>query len=153
MGSQWHWQLHSSPHPLGTHLEILQRRLTLVTRHGNSKSILLVSVLPFSDTSFQKNIGSITINMSQVFASCSNGWSLQAILQRGHRLLCEFVQEFEQLYYQCRADQIHFVRQSIHLLTHLASEIIRIGPLVFLLLSVDNRDGYWEPWRRNSPES
>ena len=50
-------------------------------------------------------------------------------LQRGHRLLCEFVQEFEQLYYQHRADQIHFVRQSIHLLTHLASEIIRIGPL------------------------
>jgi hypothetical protein len=50
-------------------------------------------------------------------------------LQKGHKLLCEFVQEFEQLYYQCRAKRIHFVRQSIHLLTHLASETIRLGPL------------------------
>ncbi len=50
-------------------------------------------------------------------------------LQRGHKLLCEFTQEFELLYYQRRADRIHFIRQSIHLLTHLASETIRIGPL------------------------
>jgi hypothetical protein len=50
-------------------------------------------------------------------------------LQLGHRLLCEFTREFEQLYYQCRADRIHFIRQSIHLLTHIASETIRVGPL------------------------
>jgi hypothetical protein len=50
-------------------------------------------------------------------------------LRRGHRLICEFAQEFEQLYYQCRADRIHFVRQSIHILTHLASETIHVGPL------------------------
>lgn len=47
----------------------------------------------------------------------------------GHRLLCKFTQEFEQLYCQCHADCIHFVRKSIHLLTHIASETIRIGPL------------------------
>ena len=52
-----------------------------------------------------------------------------ADLQCGHKLLCEFTQEFEHLYYQRRADRIHFVRQSIHLLTHIASETIRIGPL------------------------
>lgn len=39
------------------------------------------------------------------------------------------MQEFEQLYYQRRADRIHFIRQSIHLLTHIASKTIRIGPL------------------------
>ena len=50
-------------------------------------------------------------------------------IHRGHRLLCEFTREFEQLYYQRRADRIHFVRQSIHLLTHIASETIRVGPL------------------------
>ena len=50
-------------------------------------------------------------------------------LRRGHRLLSEFTSEFEQLYCQRRADRIHFVRQSIHLLMHLASETIRIGPL------------------------
>lgn len=52
-----------------------------------------------------------------------------ADLQRGHKLLYEFTQEFEELYYQRRADRIHFVRQSIHLLNHLASETVRIGPL------------------------
>ena len=50
-------------------------------------------------------------------------------LQRGHRLLCDFTREFEELYYQCRADRIHFIRQSVHLLTHIASETIRVGPL------------------------
>ena len=50
-------------------------------------------------------------------------------LKRGHRLLCEFAHEFEQLYYQRRPDRIHFIRQSIHLLTHIASETIRFGPL------------------------
>lgn len=57
-------------------------------------------------------------------------WRLSpADLQREHTLLCEFTQEFERLYYQRRAERIHFVRQSIHLLTHIASETIRIGPL------------------------
>jgi hypothetical protein len=50
-------------------------------------------------------------------------------LQRGHRLLCEFTREFEELYYQRRAERIHFIRQSVHLLTHIASETIRVGPL------------------------
>jgi hypothetical protein len=50
-------------------------------------------------------------------------------LQHGHRLLCGFVKEFEELYYQRREDRIHFVRQSIHLLTHIASEMICAGPL------------------------
>ena len=50
-------------------------------------------------------------------------------LQMGHRLLCEFTREFEELYYQRRADRIHFIRHSVHLLTHIASETIRVGPL------------------------
>jgi len=50
-------------------------------------------------------------------------------LKRGHKLLCEFTREFENLYYQRRPDRIHFIRQSIHLLTHIASETIRLGPL------------------------
>jgi hypothetical protein len=58
-------------------------------------------------------------------------WTISlADLQRGHRLLCEFTQEFERLYYQRHADRIHFVQQSIHLLTHIASETIHIGPLL-----------------------
>ncbi len=50
-------------------------------------------------------------------------------LQWGHRLLCEFTREFEELYYQRRPDRIHFIWQSIHLLTHIASETTRVGPL------------------------
>src|SRR6266567_2990343 len=66
MGRPWHWRLHLSLLPLGMHLEILQKRLTLDTRCGNSRYILLVSVLPFSDTYSQGNFGSIIVNMSQV---------------------------------------------------------------------------------------
>ncbi len=50
-------------------------------------------------------------------------------LQGGMRLLNEFQQEFEQLYYQRNPDRIHFIRQSIHLLSHIAPEISRVGPL------------------------
>ena len=51
-----------------------------------------------------------------------------ADLQKAHDALIQFAHEFELLYYQRRADRIHFVRQSIHALTHLATEILRIGP-------------------------
>jgi hypothetical protein len=43
-------------------------------------------------------------------------------------LLRSFAYEFEVLYYQRRKDRIHFCRQSIHALLHLASEVTRIGP-------------------------
>jgi hypothetical protein len=40
-----------------------------------------------------------------------------------------FAREFKELYYQCKESWIHFVCQSIHLLTHIALETIRVGPL------------------------
>lgn len=43
-------------------------------------------------------------------------------------LLQSFVQDFEALYYQGRVDRLHFCRQSIHALLHLAPEVTRIGP-------------------------
>lgn len=53
-------------------------------------------------------------------------------LVEAHTKLTEFSDEFEDLYYQCRADQIHFVRPSIHAPAHLAPETERIGPgLIF----------------------
>ncbi|KJA13305.1 hypothetical protein HYPSUDRAFT_151736 [Hypholoma sublateritium FD-334 SS-4] len=45
-----------------------------------------------------------------------------------HTLLISFAQNFELLYYQRRTDRLHFVRQSIHALLHLAPEVFRIGP-------------------------
>ncbi|KAF5379709.1 hypothetical protein D9615_005670 [Tricholomella constricta] len=50
-------------------------------------------------------------------------------LKEGHRLLCKFHREYENLYIQRRADRIHLLRQSVHLLTHIAPETIRAGPL------------------------
>ena len=50
-------------------------------------------------------------------------------LIRGHELLMDFVVEFEKLYYQRMESRIHFVWQSIHLLTHIASETLPLGPL------------------------
>ena len=50
-------------------------------------------------------------------------------LLEGHHVLMGFVQEFEDLYYQRKELRIHFVRQSVHLLTHIAPETLRAGPL------------------------
>ena len=47
-----------------------------------------------------------------------------------HRLLLEFVLEFENLYYRQATARIHFIRQSVHLLLHLAHETSRTGPLI-----------------------
>ena len=50
-------------------------------------------------------------------------------LHRAHQLLCEFAQEFEDLYSRSMEARIHFVRHSIHLLTHMAPETVRASPL------------------------
>ncbi|KAH8087197.1 hypothetical protein BXZ70DRAFT_994729 [Cristinia sonorae] len=50
-------------------------------------------------------------------------------LQDAHQHLTQYVEDFERLYYQRRADRLHMVRQSVHLLTHLAPETVRVGPL------------------------
>ena len=49
------------------------------------------------------------------------------LIQAEH-LLRSFAYEFETLYYQRRIDRLHFCRQSIHALLHLASEVVRLGP-------------------------
>jgi hypothetical protein len=48
-----------------------------------------------------------------------------------HRLLCTFHREFEEIYYQRRADRLHFVRPSIHTTLHVAPEVQHIGPLAY----------------------
>ncbi|KAG6835383.1 hypothetical protein H0H93_001990 [Arthromyces matolae] len=45
-----------------------------------------------------------------------------------HRLLIEFVSEFESIYVDRRCDRMHFVRPIVHLLVHLALEAVRLGP-------------------------
>ena len=43
-------------------------------------------------------------------------------------MLCEFHQEFKDLYVQHLPEQIHFLCHSIHLLTHIAPETNCVGP-------------------------
>jgi hypothetical protein len=50
-------------------------------------------------------------------------------LKESMQMFCEFEQGFERLYYQRNPDRLHFVRQSVHLLTHITPETIRVGPL------------------------
>lgn len=50
-------------------------------------------------------------------------------VHQGHKLLMEFAREFEELYYQRMESRIHFVRHSVHMLTHIGPETLRIGPL------------------------
>lgn len=51
-------------------------------------------------------------------------------LKEAYSTLLQFVQEFELLYYQRHPEQLYFVRQSIHALTHSGPEIIYIGPSI-----------------------
>ncbi|KAI0309882.1 hypothetical protein OF83DRAFT_1071358 [Amylostereum chailletii] len=49
-------------------------------------------------------------------------------LPLAHRAILEFTEEFEELYCQGKPERIHFVRQCVHGLSHLAPEVMRIGP-------------------------
>jgi hypothetical protein len=53
---------------------------------------------------------------------------LGAQLQGAHSHLVQFIEEFENLYYQRRADRLHFCRPCIHTLSHACEEVIRVGP-------------------------
>ncbi|EGO03229.1 hypothetical protein SERLA73DRAFT_119031 [Serpula lacrymans var. lacrymans S7.3] len=50
-------------------------------------------------------------------------------LQQAHKRMLEFTAEFEVLYYQQCADQLHFVRLSLHTAQHLGPEVRTIGNL------------------------
>jgi hypothetical protein len=52
-------------------------------------------------------------------------------LRKAHTLLIEFVEAFETLYYQRKITRLHFCRQSLHALLHLAPEACRVGPQVY----------------------
>jgi hypothetical protein len=54
----------------------------------------------------------------------------QELLDRNN-LLLQFACKFVELYYQWKELWIHFVCQSIHLLTHIASETVQVGPLAY----------------------
>ena len=49
-------------------------------------------------------------------------------LKSAHLALLEFINNFELLYYQQHPERLHFVCQSIHALTHLVPEAVRLGP-------------------------
>ncbi|KAG0698107.1 hypothetical protein DFH29DRAFT_878235 [Suillus ampliporus] len=49
-------------------------------------------------------------------------------LLEGHQHLLDFTDEFEEIYYQCRNDQLHFIRPWIHFLTHIGPETVNKGP-------------------------
>ena len=50
-------------------------------------------------------------------------------LEKANFALREYVIQFEGLYYQRKIDRLHFIRQCLHSLTHLATESLRCGPL------------------------
>ena len=54
-----------------------------------------------------------------------------AQLLDAHKLLIAFVEEFEELYYQRKVERLHFCRQSVHALLHVAPEVVRVGPGVY----------------------
>jgi hypothetical protein len=55
-----------------------------------------------------------------------------AQVREAHSYLTQFVEEYENLYYQRRMDQIHFCRPCLHTLLHAAAETTRVGPRTYL---------------------
>lgn len=54
----------------------------------------------------------------------------QEDLSHAHILLCSYVQEFEELYYQQKVSRLLFIRPCLHQLTHLTFEVTRVGPAI-----------------------
>ncbi|KIJ15715.1 hypothetical protein PAXINDRAFT_11307 [Paxillus involutus ATCC 200175] len=51
-------------------------------------------------------------------------------LREAAQLFIEFIEEFEDLYYQRKPERLHFTRQSVHTLGHYAREVATKGPLI-----------------------
>ncbi len=49
-------------------------------------------------------------------------------LKEAHKQFVLFLEEFQELYYQRKPTRLHFVRQSLHGLAHLAPETVCVGP-------------------------
>lgn len=49
-------------------------------------------------------------------------------IREAHSFITQFVQEYENLYYQRRTDRLHFCRPILHTLIHAPQECLRVGP-------------------------
>src|SRR6201996_313769 len=52
-------------------------------------------------------------------------------LKRTHMLVLEFTEDFKAIYYRRMVSRLHFCRQSVHGLLHLAPDVTRLGPGVY----------------------
>ncbi|KAF8839763.1 hypothetical protein BDN67DRAFT_904895 [Paxillus ammoniavirescens] len=85
--------------------------------------MVLYDILPLPYwTHFCKLVRAVRI-ISQYSISLSE-------LREAARLFAEFIEEFEDLYYQRKPERLHFTRQSIHALGHYAREVVTKGPLI-----------------------
>ncbi|KAJ7627006.1 hypothetical protein FB45DRAFT_57243, partial [Roridomyces roridus] len=63
-------------------------------------------------------------------------------LTAAYGIVLKFTYEFEELYYQRRAERLHFVRQSIHTPTHLIQEVERVGnPILYAQWTMERMIG------------
>ncbi|KAF8260469.1 hypothetical protein EI94DRAFT_1610749 [Lactarius quietus] len=49
-------------------------------------------------------------------------------VQRAHLLVLDFTEEYKALYYRRMVSRLHFCRQSVHGLSHLAQDVTHLGP-------------------------
>ena len=52
-------------------------------------------------------------------------------VRNAHLLVLSFIEEYEAIYYRRMTTRLHFCRQSIHGLSHLAPDAVRLGPGVY----------------------
>ncbi|KAI0317099.1 hypothetical protein OF83DRAFT_1059256, partial [Amylostereum chailletii] len=84
--------------------------------------VILYGILP---RKYWRNFCKLVVGIRILYAHVIR-W---ADLRMAQKLLLEFAREFELLYYQRKESRLHFCRQSIHPVAHMAPESGRVGPL------------------------
>ncbi|KAJ2936088.1 hypothetical protein H1R20_g1006, partial [Candolleomyces eurysporus] len=56
----------------------------------------------------------------------------QAQVRKAYSILVQFVEEFENIYYERRMDRLHFCCPALHTLLHSPKEVARVGPGAYL---------------------
>jgi len=79
------------------------------------------SILP---SNYWKHFCKLVCGVRILVQRCITGFQLR----EAHLQLIQFVEGFENLYYQRRVDRIHFCRPCIHTLLHAAPEVVHVGP-------------------------
>jgi len=72
---------------------------------------------------YWKNFCKLVRGVHIIMQRRTTGWQVQ----EAHRTLVQFVEEYENIYYQRHADRLHFNQPCLHAVLHTSPEVLRVG--------------------------